>query len=623
MRYNVHRYLKVKEVINLVVTAVSSLKKHPGIWRVDGYNNIKLSYGGAPRVFISLSELPEEGIHLPLYREAKMTGNQIWINQPLSRISDLLIGSCWRGGDEGGGKRINTLPPMEKTYTVDTSKIRIVSLGENIELSGFMFSSVLPRRAIELNRHFKKMQHTLYAVVPVLHDSQTQFLVVSCYELYRAYIGVSSRFINNIATNKDLSEYMTWEKQYLRMRTRLNRLEQFVAYRGHCSQEGRDWFNMPSNYIKSVIAENRFSSELHPLAIKSAFPFLGRTTLTIAGKPFKNVNRNEEFVWCVFAANLLHCSKEADFVPQIAYSTSSDTPMPWSDEDIGKPPLSEDDPFDDEGDEDTDNSPNIKGRNIAILKSSNFFEAMIGLPFQSIRVDDPSNPIYENELGEPHGSTSQDEIDGDAEGGPLIPQESEFDSQIESIDRNLSDFVRMIIAFRDLVRKRDWIVTTRSYQSSITIEGEAVTTFLHTTNKRKTWHLIPEGNSDRLRQIVWVEIALSDTQFIYVMEMELKEGEGGRSTRIVWKEDFGYMEDSSFKTFMNMTAAQNKWPTPGQKWKTDKAKQVAKEFFDNFAYERISHPPKTHLGNGELLAEDILKWATTFESKLLELFQIS
>ena len=608
-----------------MVSAVGSLKNKPGIWRVDGYNNIKLSNKGAPRVFISLSKLHEEGIHSPLYKSGQLTGEQIWINQPLSRISDLLIGSCWRGGDKGGGKRINTLPPMEKTYTIDTSRIRIVSLDDIVELNGRYFSSVLPKSAIELNRHFRHMQSTLYAIVPVLHDSQTQFLVVSCYELYRAYIGVSSRFINNVVMNSDLSQYMTWENLTLRMLTRLNRLEQFVAYRGHCSQEGREWFNMPGNYVKSLIAQNKVlpESKQHPIVIRSIFPFLGRTTLTIAGKPFKNINSNGDIVWCVFAANLLHCSKKVDFVPQITYTTYSDVPMPWSEDDIGKPPPTEDDPFDDEVDQDTENPPNIRGKNIAILKSSNFFGAMTGLPFQRIRLDDPTNPVYENELGYPHDSTSQDEINDDAEGCQVIPQESEFDSQIENIDRKLSDFIKMIIAFRELVRKRGWAVITRSYQSSITIEGESVTTFLNTSNKRKSWHLIPEGNSDRLRQIVWVEIALSETQFIYITEMELKEREGGRSTRVIWKENFGYMEDDNFRTFLSMTAAQNKWPTPGHKWKTHAAEKVAKDFFDNFNYGRFSHLSTNNLNRGELSQEDILKWATNFESKLTELFQIS
>lgn len=605
-----------------MVSAVSRLKGHPGIWRVDGYNNLKIYPKSAPRVYISLSEILEEGIHSSLYK-GKATGKQIWLNQPLSRISDLLIGSCWRGGHEGGGKRINRLPPMEKTFTVDTSKIQIVSLNEAITINGCTFSSVLPKSAIELQNNYKQLKNSLYAVVPVLHDSQTQFLVTSCYELYRAYIGVSSRFINNIAFS-DLSQYMTWENEYLKLQTTLNLLERFVAYRGHCSQEGRDWFATPSNHIKHQAALNKVLPEdkKQRLFIKSIFPFSGRTTLTVAGKPFKNTNRYGDSVWCVFAANLLHCSKAVSFIPKIAFSTFSNNPLPYSQDDIGHPPPPDDDPFDDEDRDDTDDMPNVRGRNIAILNSSNFFAAMDGLPFEKIPLNDTNDPLYENELGQPFDTTSQDEIDKENRQDGAIPQESEFDSQVSHIDRKLSDFIKMVINLRVLLQKREWEVITRSHQSALTIQGESVATFLSSNNKRKTWHLISEGEGTRLRQIVWVEIAVSEKQFIYLMEMELKESEKGRSTQVIYNNNFGYMDEADFKTFLNMTAAQNKWPTAGYSWKNDKAKKVATEFFRQYSCKGISHPPIINPDSAHLSDKEVARWAEGFESKLLELFQI-
>ncbi|EHZ2908335.1 hypothetical protein K5N86_004199 [Vibrio parahaemolyticus] len=600
---------------------VRKLIKHPGLWRVDGYSNLETYSNSAPRVFISLSQITEDGQHSPL-RLGQTTGEQLWLKQPLSRISDLLIGSCWRGGKEGEGKRINRLPAMEKTFVVDTSKIKIVSLDEQVELNCVVYDSVLPSMAIKLQKNLYRLKHALYAVVPVLHDPQTKFLVVSCYELYRAYLGVSDRFMNNIVHN-NLGKYMEWNNPKLKVKTRLSRLEQFVAYRGHYNQEGCDWFNMPSNHLKKLRLDNRVMHEdkQQPLVIKSTFPFSGRTILTVAGKRFKNV-KNEHSVWCVFAANLLHCSKDVDFEPIIESDIFSNNPLPWQD-DVGDVPPQNDDPFDDEEDiDETEEQPNAKGRKVAILGSSNFFGAMHGLNFNHVHTGESTDPVYENNLGDDIDSLSRDELGPKSEDGTSILQENNFDSHVNNVNRKLSDFITMVIALRGLVKKHNWTVTTRSCGSAITVEGEVVTTFLDPKSKRRTWPIINDGTDTRLRQIAWVEIAINDEQFIYLTEMELKESEKGRSTLCIVNRELKYMSEDDFKMFLGMTSVQNKWPKSKHPWKTEKAKNAATSYFESYVHFRFSHP--TSLTQANTPGNSILtSWAKDIEIELLKLLGMS
>lgn len=550
----------------------------------------------------------------------KVTDDQLWSNQPLSRLSDLLIGSCWRGGKEGEGKRINRLPAMEKTFLVDTSKIKILKLNEPVELNGVVYKSVLPPGAIKLKNSFSRMQHALYAVVPVLNDYQTQFLVISCYELYRAYTGVSSRFANNVL-HKNISKYFEWNDPTLKVKTRLSRLEQFVAYRGHYNQEGRNWFNMPSNYLRAINTANQTlpQAQQKPLVIKSIFPFNGRTTLKVAGKAFKNTQGNQ-FVWCVFAANLLHCAKEAEFEPLIETDTFSQNPLPWEADVSSLPEI--DNPFEDEDTPETDEQPSAMGRKLALLDSSNFFGAMRGLKFHRTYTGESTDPVYENDLGDDIDAYSREELGSQSEDGTSIPQESHFDSHVYNVDRKLSDFIKMIIAFRGLITKHGWKVTTRSRGSSIiTVESEIVTTFLSSQNARRKWHRIQEGDQSRLRQIAWVEIAINEEQFIYLMEMELKESETGRSTLCIIAKDLAYMDEEDFKIFLEMTAVQNRWPREEHTWKTDKVKGIADNYFTTYQHSGISHPWSSSKNEADEKIFDskaLTAWATDMETNLLQ-----
>ena len=178
----------------------------------------------------------------------------------------------------------------------------------------------------------------------------------------------------------------------------------------------------------------------------------------------------------------------------------------------------------------------------------------------------------------------------------------------------------MIQELRLIIFKRDWKVSTRSCGSAITIDNEIVTTFRRSKNARKTWTLIKEGSNERLRQIAWVEIAFNKDQFIYLAEMELKESETGKSTLCIIPKELHYMFESDFKTLLDMTAVKNRWPKNNHHWKTDKARNAAEKYFDNFTVCGIGHP--TELSGKTQISPAILrKWAKHIEAKLLKLVE--
>lgn len=583
---------------------VKSLSGLSGVWRVDGVGEVKIYERSVPRVKIALSQIKQEGIHAALV-SGQATGEQKYINEPLNRIADLLVGSCWEGG-----VRVNKLAPFEGVrYKVDTNEVRFYRPGDSINLGGKEFLNALPSGALKLDKNYKYLNNSLYAVVPVLSNKETEYLVVPCSELYRFYIGVSKRFTNTIIRNA-LDEYVDWNSPILRVKTRLSRMEQFIAYRGFCSDVGKNWLRLPSNHIKSTAISNGSNTQNKqlPLTLKATFPFEGTTTLTIAGKRFCYRNAEGDMCWAVFAANIIKCGHIEDFDPIIESDVYSADYQSGGGEFDPEDHESDTD-FDDEDEfDETDEPPNRHAKQIVLLNSSNRFEAMNGMKFMHIHPDSVEDPVYPNNNGQPLDSYS-DEESGNTLDNATVGGVNEFDSQVETIDRQLSDFIKMIIQMRSLPACHGWSVVTRSCRSMLEVEGEVITAFLPTNNKRRSWHLITGCNGEeRYRQIAWVEIELGKDQFIYLVEMELKKSEVGRSTLLIVPKDGKYMPEKDFEVFLNMTAVQNRWPKSTHSWKSDAAQRKAKKYFDQYHQERLTHP--TFVGeDGELSVNVIKRWA--------------
>lgn len=123
--------------------------------------------------------------------------------------------------------------------------------------------------------------------------------------------------------------------------------------------------------------------------------------------------------------------------------------------------------------------------------------------------------------------------------------------------------------------------------------------------------------------MAWVEVAINDNQFVYLIEMELKGNESGRSTLCLVRKNYGYMGEDDFKVLLEITAAQNRWPRESHQWKTEKAEAAAEKHFSCYVHQRITHPanynPDSKKGKNISKEEKIVKWASDIEEKLQEI----
>ena len=116
-----------------------------------------------------------------------------------------------------------------------------------------------------------------------------------------------------------------------------------------------------------------------------------------------------------------------------------------------------------------------------------------------------------------------------------------------------------------------------------------------------------------MRQIAWVEIQIEPGKLLYLAEMELSKREMGRSTLCIYANDFGYMRDADFRTFLGMTAVQNRWPKAVHSWRTKANEVTAQSYFDKFEHVPFTHDENSNAGcsNG-----GAYKWAKNIRSKL-------
>lgn len=178
----------------------------------------------------------------------------------------------------------------------------------------------------------------------------------------------------------------------------------------------------------------------------------------------------------------------------------------------------------------------------------------------------------------------------------------------------------MIKALRINLKSKGTLETKSSPTGSIIYDNEIATLFRTSKNPRKKWHLITDEDSERLRQIVWTEIILKPSKILYLMEMELKHTENGRSTLCVFSNNFKIMNEKDFLTLLTLTAIKNSWPKESHSWKTKKEKEKADAYFKNYNHISIRHPSfNSKSKNNKLADDDITSWAKQYYSAIKEI----
>lgn len=578
----------------------AELAKHQGLWRVDGVGPIEQNARLGARILVCFSGLTEDGLNKP-YISPSLSGLTLKLQVHTAWLQSFKVGSIWRNG-------LSVAQPgeMEKTVTIDVDRARSLPFTHSVNLDGQWADKLLPNFDIGENRI--SLASSQYTIVPVLNDPHTKWLVIPESELLRFYTGASSRILSSAIQGR-IDEYIDWsrcdieeEAPLLCIKRDINRQESALLARAYISERAKEALHYPH---KELALTNHYNSTAHierPLVLKGIFPFTGPTQLAVSGKRMLLSNKNNDPQWSIFAMEINHCSKESGFskiiiVKDEGFPAASKSSDPTADTmPQGFRALMEDEEDEDE-DEAFDDLPADQrlGRLVA-LSYTNQFSAFEGLTLEHRRPQEEhrnnlaSTPIdiAVKALTLEDGSYAKD-----AQGNLGV---SLFQSQDYQLDRELQLFIEMLAELRLETAHMNWKIRTRKIDGAVSYNGEdIIASFPEKIGKKRTWHKIAdsEGN-ERPRKVVWTEIATDANQkFFYLFEMELKPGESGQCTLLLHQEHFGKMDDQLFRELLFLTAIQNRWPTPDNKWTKKSHQYRATKIFTELITYRIRHPSAT------------------------------
>jgi hypothetical protein len=575
------------------------LARHTGIWRVDGIGPIedRGSQLGL-RAVVHFSGLTEVGLRDP-YSKLSRNGKSLKLPVHSASIREFRVGSIWRDG-----KRIFGARPLKKLFRIDGGRVRLVELDQEVDLSGLQATTVVPDSYLNLGETNRKhLSATLYAIVPVLGDSRTQWLVVPATELVRFYSGVSSRFMSSALRGR-LDDYIHWarsridnETPILHIPQRLSRKEAMVLARAVASAPAKASLLGVHQNLATTQANNASSNDStkRPLIVKANFPFNDTTELQVAGKLMLLVSEGGREQWAIFAMEILTCSHPPGFDRFILEGGDPVIQGARDNTGSGMPPPTHNPLFEeDEDDYEVDDVPADKRLNRLVTRSfTNQFTGFNGLKIEHRR---PRIERPENEFGSHinvlvNTLTTEDGSHSDEAKGNLGI--SDFQCKIAEVDHGLALFINMLKHLRAAMKSKSWTVTTRKLEDGIPLNGEWIARFPMHIGKRRRWHIIGDAeHNKRPRQVAWVEVLQKDTdQYFNLFEMELKQGEQStQCTILMHVKDFTSLDEQMFHEWLVLTAIQNRWPDQHNKWSDSSHDQRAKALFAKVQAYRIHHP---------------------------------
>lgn len=575
------------------------LARRPGLWRVDGIGLIEPHGKLGTRTTIHFSGLSEDGVTQP-YWKSSLNGLTFALRVHSASLREFKVGSLWRDG-----KRVAGPPGIRDTFEIDPSRARVLSLDERAKLGDQWVPTVLPSSYFHMGENRARLQSSLYVLVPVLNDVKTSWLVAPASEILRFYFGVSARLLSG-SLQGNLGRYVDWNRSrvedgrpVVHVKQRVNKREASVIARAVYSSAWRTALMSSHQHLAMSQANNVRIDESRrlPLTIKSGFPFVSPTRLSVAGKRMPMATNGANTQWGVLAMEILDCSHAYGFSSLVLESDD-----PFGDENVGgegnegaqpprHTPLLEDE---DEFDLDDVQADQRLGR-LIVHSYTNQFSALISLEIEhrrpvSNRRAHRAGPEIDVPVGE--FTLGDGTYAADAHGNLGI---SDFDNHVAQVDRDLSLFIEMLGHLRQSVRRRGWKIATRRLNDGLFQDGESIAVFPDKLGKRRSWHKIVDASGNtRTRQVVWAEIAINDeNEFAYLMEMELKHGESGQCTILLHLSDFSRLEDRQFSELLVLTAVQNRWPDHHNKWPSEEYQRRANAMFAKVKMHRIHHPKRT------------------------------
>jgi hypothetical protein len=574
------------------------LARHEGIWRVDGIGPIEARGRLGARAIVHFSGLTEAGLSDP-YKKLSLNGETLKLRVHAASIRNFRAGTIWRDG-----KRVAGAPPIRTPFRIDAGQVRLVALGASVNLNGDWASTVLPDRYLSFGGDNRQaLLSTLYAIVPILEDRMTQWLVVPAVELLRFYIGVSSRLLSG-AMQGLLGNYVEWEKSrmegarpVLHVKQRLSRKEAAVLSRAVASISAKTILHGVHQHLSAIHSNNAplDQGNKRPLIIKANFPFTDTTQLYVSGKRMPLISKEGKEQWAIYAMEILVCSHPPGFPGFILESDDSfeNRTALTREGRAALPPHHQPLLENDEDEYELDDLPADK--RLARLVTLSYTNQFSG--FGELKVEHRHPPC--DRLTFQPGAVIDVPIDAYTEENGSYSDEaqgnlgiSEFQSRIDHIDREITLFLKMLQHLRSIVTPRNWKISTRMSKDGLSQNGELIAFFPRQIGKRRTWHLVVDlEDKTRPRQVVWVEVITgSEGRIFYLLEMELKPSESGQCTILLHTNDFSSLDERTFHELLKLTAIQNRWPDRHNKWREKDHYKRAQALFSKVKMHRINHP---------------------------------
>jgi hypothetical protein len=584
-------------------------KSFPGQWRVDGISHLSMKDGKSPRVIVCFSRNEK---HIP------DNINFIQKNLPFNAIMWFTIGSIWESG-----RKISN-PKIQKPLTIDTRDSRQRSLNEPLRIlteeNNGTEVAIIPATDFSFGGRKGNYPHLINTKYEILKttDEETPYIIIPHSEIYRFYWGVSTRLCNSIIMD-EIERYVDWGKSIkgysptLVTRTRLSRVERYVFLRALSDDKAMQ----SMRYARKCLDG---SSNQKDKYIKARFPFKGRTSLTCAGQRIclRPSTERHPAVYGLLAMQLLSCS----YIPNINDPTIVEPAEEKGSRESNGPgePYNKgawDEAFQQEMDELFDlgdNPADKKIRRLILREPSNRFQAMTGLKYRFENLDGSGN-FKKRWVDGDDPSDCYTIAEGDYAQDNLGCKGADQSSEHQPISRDIENFIKMMGIFQEINKVKNWKVEFLSNTNELVANGVRLSSFPKITGQYK-WYLIqPDGQPLRPRHAAWAQITLPGERenMIYLVEIELKPNEDGRSTAIWIPTTEGEsLTESDLNAFLELTAVRKRWPKKWHDWGCEKRKDLADKLLEKSTIYTIDHLR----GVTEYTNEALQLWAKLITEKI-------
>lgn len=565
------------------------------------------------------SELTEAGLSDP-YKSHSLAGNVLPLYVHINALREFKTGTLWRDG-----RRIQSSPIIDDRFRISTASASIYPLGYRAKVGNHWIDSIIPENYFHLESNRQRLASSRYALIPVVDNPRTSWIVIPCSEILRFYFGQSSRLLGKTVQGR-LDDLISWEKSrmdmssaVLHVRRPINRKEAATLARALANSKSKtELFGIHQRLAKTQANNSSKSgSNKLPLAIEANFPFDDDTELAVAGKRiqlYEARSPNEKNQWAVFVMEILHCSRPFDF-SSVVLETDELAFSPQHKSGPGSSRLPQSAPLlDDDEIEVNDRPADARIKRLSVLTFSNQFGGFNRLTFERryLTKGEWANKPQNNSTVPIDGATFGDGTYSDEGKGNLGI--GEYQNRIEQVARELSLFLEMVEHLRAATRDRQWQITTPRLLDSITQGTNTLSQFPIALGPRRTWHLLiePSGNV-RPRQVAVVAVTAADQKRrFYLLEMELRPEEiSGQCTILLHLDNFGILDDELFKDLLFLTAVKHRWPDKGDEWKNAQDSGKARSLFSRVVLYRFRHLPSPQKKKGETSCKiDLPAWST-------------